>query len=84
MNWVTRRIWETMVDPSSIRFFQHLLDDATGPEIAETLQEYFAEEVEKIHFDDDTPGIITTIFTDAWGLTDWELLADRWEHLGEQ
>lgn len=83
MNWMTRKIWEAMVDPSSIRFFQHLLEDTTGPDIGEVLKEYFLEEVEKISFDEDTPGLLSSVFVEVWELADFDLLAERWERLGD-
>ena len=79
MNLLTARVWKAITHSDSLHFFSALLEDATGPEVAEALREWFLDEFEKINFDDSVPTILTSLLESSLDQVDWDYLGEKWE-----
>lgn len=81
MDILTSRTWRAISNADALPYFLELLEGAEGPEVAESLREWFLDENEKIEWGESVPTVMQTLLSDALDGIDWEMIARKWREL---
>jgi hypothetical protein len=81
MDQLTSRVWRAISNADALPFFLELLDGSEGPEVAESLREFFLDENEKVEWSESVPDVLQSLLTDSLELVEWELIARKWRDL---